>query len=332
MKKYNNNIPIVGLLNFSKSVINKINLNNNNSNLYNICYINASMQCLFRIDEFVDKILLFDGTNLSGATKQLIYNMINKEPNLSAANIKSIMGEYNDIYKENNPEDAREFIINYLNILLKETFDENKISALIYEKYYDQDLKKFFDKFYKLLIGKNIKKGTSFIFDLFYGILKTYKFCKNCQSSNSVKLNSFNVLEMPGYSKKKKILNIKDIFKEFFSEKETNLICDKCYSKLISKTDIYILPKCLIIYFGYNNYEYEYKKNSIQIVTQFNFKNCNFILKGIIYHKAYGKSGHFSASCLVNGDWYYFDDNYVNEERKSSIIGKPIIFFYEKKN
>ena len=137
MKKYNNNIPIVGLLNFSKSVINKINLNNNNSNLYNICYINASMQCLFRIDEFVDKILLFDGTNLSGATKQLIYNMINKEPNLSAANIKSIMGEYNDIYKENNPEDAREFIINYLNILLKETFDENKISALIYEKYYD---------------------------------------------------------------------------------------------------------------------------------------------------------------------------------------------------
>ena len=37
------------------------------------------------------------------------------------------MGEYNYKYKENNPEDAHEFIINYLNILLKETFDENKI-------------------------------------------------------------------------------------------------------------------------------------------------------------------------------------------------------------
>jgi ubiquitin C-terminal hydrolase len=332
MEKYNNNIPIVGFLNFSKSVINKFNLNNDNSNLYNICYMNASMQCLFRIDEFVDKILAFDGKNLSGATKELIYKMINKEPNLSVYNIKSIMGEYNDIYKENNPEDAHEFIINYLNILLKETFDETKISKLMYENYDDQDLKKFFNKFYKISIGKNIKNGSSFIFDLFYGILKTYKCCKNCQSSNSVKLNSFNVLEMPGYSKKKKTLNIKDIFKEFLSEKETNLTCDKCNSRLISKTDIYNLPKCLIIYFGYNNYGYEYKKNNIQISLQFNYKNNNYILKGIIYHRAFGKSGHFSASCYVNDDWYYFDDNYVNEERKSYIIGKPIILFYEKKN
>ena len=47
------------------------------------------------------------------------------------------MGQYNDIYKENNPEDALEF--------------------------------------------------TYFIFDLFYGILKTYKFCNTCQRSNSVK-------------------------------------------------------------------------------------------------------------------------------------------------
>jgi ubiquitin C-terminal hydrolase len=332
MKKYNNNIPIVGLLNFSKSVINKINLNNDNSNLYNICYINASMQCLFRIDEFVDKILLFNGANLSRATKKLIYSMINKEPNLSASNIKSIMGEFNDIYKENNPEDAHVFIINYLNILLKETFDETKISKLMYENYNNQDLQKFFNKFYKLFIGKNIKKGTSFIFDLFYGILKIYKFCKNCKSSNSVKLNSFNVLEMPGYNKKKKTLNIRDIFIEFLSEKETNIICEKCHSKLISKTDIYILPKCLIIYFGYNNYEYEYKKNNIQIASEFSFKKCNYMLKGIIYHRAFGKSGHYSASCYVNDDWYYFDDNYTNEERKSFINGKPIILFYEKTN
>lgn len=157
MKKYKNNIPIAGLLNFCKNAINKINLNKDNSNLYNICYINASMQCLLRKDELVDKILLFDGTNLSGTTKQLIYNMINKEPNLSASNIKSIMWEYNDIYQENNPEDAHEFIINDLNILLKETFDETKISKLMHENYHNQDLKQFFNKFYNLFICKNTK-------------------------------------------------------------------------------------------------------------------------------------------------------------------------------
>ena len=67
--------------------------------------------------------------------------------------------------------------------------------------------------------------------------------------------------------------------------------------------------------------------------SKINFKDCNYAQKRIIYHSSFSKSGLYSTSCLINDDWYYIEDNTVNEERKFFIIGKPIIIilFYEKK-
>ena len=56
----------VGLLNSSRIY------NKNYSNLFNICYINASIQCLFRLDEFVKNILKCYKGDLTLATKKLI--------------------------------------------------------------------------------------------------------------------------------------------------------------------------------------------------------------------------------------------------------------------
>ena len=89
MTNYNENeinIPPVGLLNFSRKD-QKISGYNNykDLNLWNACYINASIQCLFRLDEFVKNILKYEGGNLTKATRNLINKMknFNKKKNFA---------------------------------------------------------------------------------------------------------------------------------------------------------------------------------------------------------------------------------------------------------
>lgn len=69
----------IGLVNLSR--YQKINnyKSFNKTSLLNSCYMNASIQCLFRIDRFVNNIIKYDGGNLILSTKQLIYDM--QKPN-----------------------------------------------------------------------------------------------------------------------------------------------------------------------------------------------------------------------------------------------------------
>ena len=92
------------------------------ASLFNSCYMNASIQCLFRIDGFVKKIIQANEGSLVLATKKLIYDM--QKPNnnynqCSVLDIKKAMGEKNEKYNDEFQEDANEFITNYLNYLMR---------------------------------------------------------------------------------------------------------------------------------------------------------------------------------------------------------------------
>ena len=71
--KNNCSIPPVGLTNMSRQGQKKIK---KIKNLYNTCYINSSIQCLFRLEQFINNILNSSEGKLSNATKNLIINMI----------------------------------------------------------------------------------------------------------------------------------------------------------------------------------------------------------------------------------------------------------------
>lgn len=63
--------------------------------------------------------------------------------------------------------------------------------------------------------------------DIFYGVLQTKKYCKNCNGEIiSIKFNPFNMLELPIFQmakqNKDKILEIDQILKEFRAEKIWN--------------------------------------------------------------------------------------------------------------
>lgn len=340
-------IPPVGLINLSRIDKKKklYYLKENEYNIYNVCYINSSIQCLLHLDEFVNKILICNSGKLIKAIKELIIDMIeNKKNYFSVSKIKKAMGEINKQYEENEEEDANEFISDFLDELIEETENTTITSKIIknihiYDKmdWMKKNLEDFLDKFYN-------KKGNSFILDLFYGILKTTKYCKICENIISIKFNAYNILELPiydieaTYKNKNSALNMKDILNKYISENITSSSCEKCNEPIYYKTEIYSMPKCLIIYFARDNGN-RYIENDILLLPNFDFKdyisldnpiNYKYNLKAVIYHEFFGNNiGHYSCSCLNNNMWYYFDDNFVKEEKKAFINGKPIILFYE---
>ena len=312
-------------------------------NLYNTCYINASIQCLFRLDEFVKNILKCDKGDLVLATKNLINSMnskYNKNRQCAVHEIKQAMGEKDEIYKYEEQQDANEFISNYLNDLIEETNNTGNNTW----KYLEND-KIFFCKFYDKFINR---KGNSFILDLFYGLLRTENYCKNCKHIFSIKFNSYNIIELPitEYNNNSQTLDLRVLLHNYISERKSkNEVCSVCKNEVTIKTSLYSLPRCLIIYFnrGSSN-EYINRINiqkSINLENYIYDKSLNddgdffYHLKGIVFYSDFSKKiGHFKSACLVNNEkWYYFDDNTYETDKDLLRIYEnenPSILFYEK--
>ena len=339
----------VGLVNLSR--YQKINKNKykyyKKANLFNSCYMNASIQCLFRIDGFIKKIIQYNEGNLVLATKKLIYDMkkSNNNNQCSILDIKKAMGEKDEKYNDDFQEDANEFITNYLNYLIKETKDTIKIDWIC-----NKSDEGFFNKFCQKFFKRN---GTSFIIDLFYGVFRIEYYCKKCEAIFNIKFSSFNILEIPITEKHSfesdEPLNVQNLIENYISEKDVKgEICAKCRMDVRMKTSINSLPKCLIIYF--NKEDYKAGSNKITISKTINMENYvydkslikdnnyYYNLKGIIFYSNYSSDyGHYKAACLVNGiddeGWYYFDDNDIQADKYLLRIynnENPCLLFYEK--
>lgn len=195
---------------------------------------------------------------------------------------------------------------------LKEEEIKEKKTLKITDKFINEAYVNFFNRFY-------IKSGYSFLMDIFYGVLQTKKFCKNCNGEIiSIKFNPFNMLELPIYQiakqNKNKILEINQILNEFRAEKKYEIKCDKCKTNkdVYTKTLLYTFPKYLIICFGravgndyiYNNILYD---EILDIKSDYDNKVYKFSLECIIEHTGGPSFGHYSALCPQNEEkkrWY----------------------------
>ena len=288
----------------------------------NNCYLNSSLQLLTRIKELKKNILILnsDKLNKSSRTRGLLTKEFQKilkdiqkgETKIDPENLKIEMSNIDDRYLKSNQEDANEFIANFLDGLLEETssFDrifQNRVDEMNREAYIN-----FFNKFYR-------KKGNSFILDLFFGELRTTKTCKNCRI-NSVKFNPYNMLELPVYEIAKDRygdIYLEEIFKNFFSEIKSGARCGRCGNEMITKNELFKLPKYLIIFFGrtVNN---DYVSNNIIYNKYIELSQymCNkriptqFELQSVIEHSGGAHYGHYTSLCYIESRnrWYYFSD------------------------
>jgi len=315
----------------------------------NNCYLNSSLQLLTRIKELKDKVLNFgEGLqdsetegNLIVEFKKILNLIENSSDNnliINPARLKRIMGKVDDKYYYNGQEDSNEFISNFLNALLSETGNKEvplkklNITNESDKKPYENLFKKFFKR-----------RGDSFVIDLFYGILKTTKFCKNCGKTSSIKLSIYNMLEFQLYILAKKYpnkdLTLSELYKNYLEDKlsegESCSFCDS--DRIYLKPSIYTLPKYLMIclqracdreYF-YNNVIYP---KNLEIKGEFDNNISSYILDCVIEHSGGSGFGHYTA--LVPNDkdnktWLRFSDSYWNEAFKGYNSDNSFMLLYK---
>ena len=299
----------------------------------NNCYLNSSLQLLTRIKELKDEVLNFGESYQDNETQgklivefRKILNSIENSSNnnliINPSRLKRIMGNVDSKYFSNGQEDSNEFISNFLNALLSET--GNKEAQLKKINITNESDKKPYENLFKKFFKR---RGDSFVIDLFYGILKMTKFCKNCGKTSLIKFSIYNMLEFQLYILAKKNpnkdLTLSELFKYYLNDKlsegETCSFCDS--DNIYLRPSIYTLPKYLMICLqrACDN-EYFYNKviypSNLKIKGEFDNNISSYTLDCIIEHSGGSGFGHYTALVPFDEDnntWWRFSDSYWNE-------------------
>jgi len=312
----------------------------------NNCYLNSSLQLLTRIKELRENILNFKLEKICIDTitkgkiciefQNIIQNIINGKKNLDPKKLKKVMGEIDERYKDNNQEDANEFISNFLDGLLDEIGDKNNLPEPLNIKNESDRAayNKFYKRFYKI-------KGNSFLLDLFYSIIKTQKVCQSCGKVNSIKFNAYNIIELPikCLAKRGNDIKFEDIIDNYLKKNENiNGECKFCgRNNIYEKINIYSLPKYIILYFGRTIDNY-YIDNQIIYPSKYPFESfinndTDFNLECVIEHSGGAHYGHYTSLCPIDSinRWYKFSDTSFDENLSGYHGSNAIILLYKKK-
>jgi ubiquitin C-terminal hydrolase len=317
----------------------------------NNCYLNSSLQLLTRINELKNGILNYQDNEINKNNdtkgqlfdefKKMIIEIENSKNNnltINPEKLKYIMNGINGIYYGNSQEDSNEFISNFISGLFKETASKDKSKVVQKLDINNEPDKKAYESFFNRFY---IKKGYSFLIDIFYGIFKIKNFCKTCKNTISIKFNAYNMFELPLYKLakkyKNKTLDLKEILNEYRAEKSLNYKCDNCkISEIYTKIFLYTLPKYLILSF-IRNVDDEYFYNDIKydetldIQTDYNNKSYNYSLECVIEHSGGGRSGHYTALCKdkKNNKWYRFNDSYCDKYNYNFHSKNALLLLYK---
>ena len=306
----------------------------------NDCYLNSSLQLLTRINDlkngiynYEKKYLINEDTDTNGKLfiefKKILNKIENSKDNdliIDPKPLKNIMGNLDEKYYENNQEDANEFISIFIDGLRMETLNklkEKEINKFKNLKINDELIRNAYDSFFNRFY---LKRGYSFLLDIFYGILLSKIYCKSCNET-TLKFNPYNMLELPiiqmANNNKKKSLELNMILKVFRDDKKYEGKCEKCNTSkyMYTKTLLYTFPKYLMICFGrtvgneyiYNNIIYD---KNLELTSDYDNKKYNYSIECVLEHSGGAHYGHYSALCPKdknNNCWYRFSDSYCDK-------------------
>ena len=303
-------------------------------NLGNTCFMNSSLQCIFNSKKFIENIdkINTENNNRLRLVKEILLlekEMEKGETLLDPRKIKDILAETIPKYKNNEQNDANEFIIIFLNQLLKEVQDIGKYVQCTVP-INEMELEAFNN-----LENKFFLKNKSFLLNLFYGRLKKEYICENGHVC-LVKFNNFSSLTLPPQNDKNEL---SDLLKLYQGDKKIDdtIFCNICETKknYSIKTSIYNIPEYFIISL---EKEKLYSSNGInypKILETKDFmdtkNNEKYSLISIIVYFGDKKSGHYTAKCQKNNNWFNISDSiFVNMDQSEIIDKNAKILFYEK--
>ena len=242
-----------------------------NVGLYNIgntCFMNSVLQIFLNIKELKDifipknleenkKLLSFilntDNNEINKIVSEngyLVLELMNllknkwkgKHKALNPRKFKEICGEYNEIFKTSDQQDAHDFYT----FIIDKLHEETNINYDSDNQYKDITNNETIDTTELDLANEcwanNIRKNASYFYALFMGQLKSTLICAEC-NTKKIKYEAFSALELPIPEGKNIIIEIilfrlpYSLRKEFdYQKSDTNLKSDVTISKKATKT------------------------------------------------------------------------------------------------
>ena len=374
-KKEDSDIIIDNKKEDSDIIINN-NINNINNNipffpligLENVgatCFMNATLQFLIHIPElslyFLNKypkdkdILKLRNPNSTtkGDLSEAYYKVVSgveqkskedvENNSYNPINFKTILGKYNEQFKQYEANDSKDLILYLLQTFHEELNylgDKTAPTNIQLPNHQSRwDTYKYFNLDY---CNKNFSKFSQ----LFYGTYESVTTCQECQNKD-YSYQKFEYIAFSTFFYKNKEFNIMNGFKDNESTQylkgDNKYFCKIC-NKLVEAEiicKIIDLPKYLIL-------NIDYGKNKINNVKKLIFNHeidlkeylslyweqkTKYKLVAICTHLgASGSTGHYITFCLNKEDnkWYKFNDSYVNRCEKEDIYnGSPYLLLYK---
>ena len=302
-----------------------------NNKLANNCFINSSLQNLFHCNFFLKSMnsisdKRIEGKKLANEIKRLSKEIYDGKDDLESKKIKQILSEAIEKYKYDEQNDANEFIIIFLNQLLKELNEIGKYEpGLIPTNQMELDA---FNKLEKNFFLKN----KCFLLNFFYGRIEK-EYC--CEKGHLclVKFNNFSSLTLPKSNKSSTIEELLNLY-QTNKQIEDTILCKECQKvcKYSIKTKIYNIPKYFILSLEKDDTHYSSDIIDSRIIETKNFMegiNKKYYLTSLVSYSGNKKAGHYIAKVLQDNEWCLINDSHYWKIDASEILDKYAkILFY----
>ena len=282
-------------------------------NLGNTCYLNSVLICFIYSSFFHEKIENCKTTNPFILELKNIIESVNikiKKENHTKFDLTNFINFFiteKTWFKRFQQNDAHEFLISFLDLLIKNTPVKFKINET------DIPWKKSWGDFL-------INNGSSFT-KHYHGQTKTTIKCCKCKTIKYIfeEFNSIN-LNIPINSSQPLIEIFKKYLEKETQDDENNLYyCETCKKQNISlkKISLNILPTKLIVVLKRYTFTGTKILSEIEYPLELSIKESsselikNYKLECVINHNGNLFDGHYTTSININDIWYFFDDDSI---------------------
>ena len=268
------------------------------NNYGNWCYMNATLQCLIRSEEFVDLLfpkkeyepLTYPAKTMTEELRFLTTVVKSGEyKSVTPADMKKCVDKIIPKFAGTRQQDAHEFLTCMLDQMKREITNKSPQLKINYE-----------------------------------GLYESVVTCDQCNKSSQPKIEPYSSIHVDIIPEK---INpkIEDGIKKLVEgDKLEEYRCDSCCNKgpAIKKISLMELPKMLIVQikrfkfddYGFSTKDYTFVDFPLLLTVEDNKKaSHNYELTSLVNHTGTTSGGHYTACCkdIVREEWYHCNDSRV---------------------
>lgn len=339
-------------------------------NMGNTCFMNAVLQCLIHLKPLQHYFLSIKFMNdlpqvlnsnkkanilLASAFREFINMMWLKKSNSTTIRpkaIKLLMGQLNSDYEDYEQRDSHEFFLRLIEEIGKGISYEVDIKITGEAKNFSDKLTiKAYERF-RECNAKEYSELISIFGGMFNNIVQR---TSSKEKELSYNFETFMSIEVPIPDNKVKIsglhshadirapITLMDCLEEYTKIEEIEGVTKT--ESIKKKISIWQLPMILVVCIKrfekslYGNFikkidkkvDCPFELDIGKYVTSPEQNNAKYELYGVTNHMGTPQGGHYTANCIVDNEWFYFNDNDIAKLEKNKVItNEAYMLFYQR--